>query len=453
MRANICISFIVLSSLMMACSGNPDMQTSVVKGQITVADSVDSSKDFGGIEVTIIRKDSANAPADTLFHEVTDTTGHFKGEASFAKRSQYPLIVSRNHKNLGQAAVILADKDTLTISAELPGFRPTFSIQSREHDALKTYQRVDRSFQRVAAYANAGRIKGDSLGMELKKWSGIFWQVYQKNKGTMASQLAASESVRLLQGLDNQAMMHKIRTIQDDDELVGIAATYGKEYLAQQKGLHRALGYLDSLQKMTQKKDMNMRIQMERIKLLYDSAKVKNAKADLETFQQSFKENKKAQSWADAISYDLNYLSPGDSIPSFSFEADGRTISRDSLLGTPYILEISTLANQLYQEQYDRTIVIHSIYKNYGLQVVTIPLDQSQVTIDAFFSERVKAWPVASANTFNADSLLTKFNVRVIPTRFLVNRKGNIVRKYIGREYQDIIQGIQTLTKNEKPTS
>jgi len=45
------------------------------------------------------------------------------------------------------------------------------------------------------------------------------------------------------------------------------------------------------------------------------------------------------------------------------------------------------------------------------------------------------------------------FNIRVIPTRFLIDRKGRIVRKYVGREYTDVIQGIQSIIKQDKTAS
>lgn len=174
----------------------------------------------------------------------------------------------------------------------------------------------------------------------------------------------------------------------------------------------------------------------------------------MQDFKKNYDKSSNATSWATSISYDLNYLSPGDTIPSFSFGVNGKTISRDSLIGTPYILEITTLANRLYQDQYDRTVAIHSLYKNFGLQVVTIPLDNSQVTVDAFFEARgVQPWPVASAQAFEREELLDLFNIQVVPTRFLIDRKGRIVRKYVGREYDDVIQGIQSIIKQDNTPS
>ncbi|MGD8426810.1 MAG: TlpA disulfide reductase family protein [Balneolaceae bacterium] len=450
MKRNQFLIVVLIAAAFLGCSSQMNRKAARIEGQVTVADSVDATHNFSGIELTIIKKDSSNADADTLFNATTDSSGSFSGRAFFDSKGQYPLIVSRHDKNLGRVGVLLADNDTLKITGQLPDIEQTISISSREHDAMQVYQRVDRTFQRVAQFANAGRLKGDSLQHELKKISDLFWEVHNEKDGTIASELAARRSIQLLQGWNNKLMMGRIRKIQNNDQLSDLGATYGKNYIASTRGLSPALSYLDTLANITEDPDKKMRIDMEHIKLLYDSARVDAAKEKLKTFKEQFPDNKTAEKWAESISYDLNYLSPGDAIPDFEFTDNGETISRDSLMGTPYILEITMLSNPLYQEQFDRTVVIHSLYKNYGLQVITIPLDRSQVTINAFFDERVKPWPVADAKAFDRKKLLDKFNIHLIPTRFLIDKKGNIVRKYVGKEYQDVIQGIQTIIKQDK---
>lgn len=440
--------------LMAGCSSEPETPSALVKGHITVSDSVDSSGDYSGIGITIVKRDSASAPVDTVYHQLTDSTGHFSGRAAFPGRGFYPFIISRNGKKIATARLILANRDTVTVDAELPDLSQTLNIQSKENDALKVYQRVDRAFNRVAAYANAGRIAADSLSIELEKWSGIYWSVYEKNDQTLAGKMAASEAIRLLNGFNRKEMMQKVRIAQKDEDLVNLAAGYGKDYLAHQQGLDQALAYLDSLKKQDYGREQKMRLQMERIKLLYDSARVEEATRELNHFKNQYADSKDAKQWASDISYDLTYLAPGDSIPDFSFKLpDGREISRETLMGTPYILEITTLANRMYQQQYDRTVAIYHIYKNFGLNIVTIPLDQSQVTVDAFYQERAKPWPVAPAHAFKREAILDRFNISRIPARFLVNRKGRIVRKYIGNEFEDVVKDLKTVINQTEENS
>lgn len=451
MKINYFGGLLLLLLAFAGCSSGDDTPSAYIKASFSVADSIDASGDYSGIGLTIIKRDSLNADSDTLFHQLTDSSGVLSGRVQFPEKRQYAAIISRNDRNLDRIALILADDDTLNISAELPGIQNTLQVASREHDAMDDYRRITRGYQRVMAYARAGRISADSLGDELNKWSNLYWEVYQKNEETLASELAASESVRLLEGWNNEAMMERIRTLQDRDAFIGLGATYGKSYLAEIQGLDYTLSYLDTLKNNAKSEDTGMRVEMETIKLLYDSARVEEAKQQLEAFRQKYGQSEDVKQWAETIDYDLNYLSPGDTIPSFSFQVNGQLVSRDSLVGTPYILEITTLANRLYQEQYDRTVAIHSLYKNFGLQVVTIPLDDSQVTVDAFFEARgIQPWPVAPANAFEREELLNQFNIRVVPTRFLIDRNGEIIRKYVGREYEDVIQGIQTIIKQQE---
>lgn len=449
MKTNYLFIAFVIAILGWGCSTEPDTKYTHISGVISVADSIDATGDFSGIGLTIFKPDSANSDADTLFHTVTDSSGTFSGMAIFEQKGRYPLLISRNQKNIARIGVILADEDSVEINGELPNLENTISISSREHQALDQYQRLNKGFQRVNRFIRAGKLKGDTLRQEIHKWSDLYWQVYQKDEGTIASELAARKSISLLQRLDNELMMKRIREVQTKDNLSDLGATYGKRYIADSRGLDPALSYLDSLANMTQSDPKSRRIAQEKIKLLYDSARIDAAKKKLKAFKKRYP-NRSSEDWVKSITYDLNYLSPGDSIPDFQFTQNGNIISRDSLLGTPYILEITRLSNSLYQNQFDRTLVIHSIYKNYGLEVVTIPLDEKQVTVDAFFQERMKPWPVADAQAFDRQKLLKEFNIRLIPTRFLIDQEGNIVRKYVGKEFQDVIQDIQTVIKNKK---
>lgn len=445
MKINWALTVILVGIISWGCSTGTNQNQAHISGEFT---GIDAEQDSARIALTIISQDTAGT--DTLFYTMIDTSGTFSGTTTFAERRQYSMLISQSEQNLGQMGIILADGDSVRIEGEFPNLEESLTVSSREHDAMDQYQRLNRNFRRITQAASSGQLTGDTLRQQLHNWTDLYWEVYKNRKGTIASQLSARQSIRISQGLDNQKMMNRIREVQDNDELIDLGTTYGKEYIADSRGLDPALAYLDTLSRITEAKDKAMQIDMERIKLLYDSARVDVAKERLNTFKEQYPDDESSKEWVETISYDLNYLSPGDSIPDFQFTQNGKTIGRDSLLGDPYILEVTRLANQLYQNQFDRTVVIHSIYKNYGLQVVTLPLDESQITVDAFFDERVKPWPVADAQAFDRQKLLEEFNVQLIPTRFLIDREGKIVRKYVGNEYDDVIQGIQTIIQKDK---
>lgn len=448
-------SILALLTIVFAnCSSEPEMQTALINGKITVADSVDSSKDYSGIQLLITHREDVDSEVDTLFLEQSNRLGNITGKVEFPFQGIYPVYISRNGNVIGSTQFILADNDTINFSGELPGLSENFEVDSRENRAMEVYNRVDKGFRRVLAYINAGAVADTLIEDELRKWSDLFWEVYENYPGTFASNMAGGESVRLLNTFDQNLMMKRINDALPSDEMIGVAAKYGFEYKAETQGVEGAVSYLDSLQGLTKNPKIKRALDQERIAFYFDSARVDIAKDLLAEFEKEYDDDPKAQQWAKTIGYDLSYLAPGYRVPEFSFETDeGEIIAPDSLVGKPYILEITPVASRLYQNQYDRTVVIHQIYQNYDLEVFTIPLDKSEVTVQAFFDERVKHWSVAKFGGFDVQKLIETFNVTQVPTRILIDQQGNIVRKYVAEDFTDVIQGLNTIIKQNQKGS
>jgi len=447
-----CCLFLVLSN----CSRETgDELHTVVKGNITVADSIDASGDFSGIELLIFKKDSANANADTLFYEQTDSTGYFEGAALFNTERFYPLLITRNGNNIGRGQIILSHLDTVSISAQLPQVNRTLSFSSYQHKALNVYRRVDQQFNRVAQFAQQGAIAQDSLPAELNKWGSLYWEVYERFPKTIAGRLAAAKSLDITWKLDYDNALDRIQRLTKNEKALSIAANYGKQLIADSSGLTRSIQFLDSLKGLTNVKENLRQLDRTKIQLLYDSAKVDETEALLSDFKQTYTLDRNTKNWTDYIGYDLENLAPGDTLPGFSITTvEGKKITRDSLRGTPFILEITSLTNELYKQQYDRSLVLNQIYQTKNLQFVTLPLDPSQVTIEAFFEARGGVpWHVANAESVDPAEILEKYNINRTPARFIVDSQGRIVKKLIGTEYQDGIQYIKKTitTRQENP--
>jgi hypothetical protein len=447
--------YLILLTIFIAnCSGEPKWESVSIDGRITVADSIDNSGDYSGIEVVIVYQKSIDSEIDTLFNKVTNKSGIVKGKLDFPEKGVYPVFFRRNGNQIGATQFILAKNDTISFSGELPGLDQTFDIDSREHRAMKTFNRINRGFNRVSTYISAGAIEDSLLYGEVFKWSELYWEVAQKNPNTVASNLAVSESVKLLNMLDKSLMMTRIDQSLDQDGRIFVAANYGFSHVSKSEGIEKGVSYLDSLMTLTNDEEIVLSLSKLKIEAYYDSSRIDEAKNSLSEFESDYKDNKNAMEWAKTIGYDLVYLAPGFRVPNFNFiTQEGDSVNAASLVGKPYILEITPIASRIYQNQYDRTVVIHQIYQNYGLDIFTIPLDQSEVTVNAFFEERVKHWPVASFNSFDIQKLIENFNVTDVPTRILVDQNGNIVRKYVTTEFTDVIQGLNTIINQTKRES
>ncbi|WP_185957196.1 TlpA family protein disulfide reductase [Gracilimonas mengyeensis] len=450
------LAILTVSAGMLACSGETNTpKKTLVQGTITVADSLDDSGNYEGIYVTIVNpEDTSGTGLDTLFHEVTNKAGRFAATVTFPEKKYYLMSVSRNNNTIGELGVILAEDDTLTVQAELPGVQQTVKLESREHDAMHTFTKVDQGFNRIRAFAQSGALTDTQMVEEIQKWSDLYWEVYEKNQNSLAAVLAAEQSARLLNSWNQEEMLRRIDQVLPDKYMSQVALDLAKPYIARNQGFDAASAYMDSLSSIVDDEEAKEIIFRQKIQFYFDSSRVKEARNLLENYEEEYADNQRSKEWARRIRYDLNYLAPGVQAPEFSFVTmEGDTVNNEKLEGDVYILEISPLASTMYQNDFDRTVILHEIYRNYGLKILTIPLDQSEITVNAFFEERSKLWPVAKLGSFDVQDIIKKFNVVQVPTRLLIDENGVLIRKYEGREFEDVIQGINKAFRNNKSPS
>lgn len=443
--------FFIAAIIMFGCSKkDSELNEAYISGRVTVDQNLDSSNDYSGIELLVSFQRSDGESRDTLFYAETDDDGNFSGTAQFENRDLYPIIVSRNQNTFGILNVVFADGDSVSISAELPNVNQTAEISSNENDVFQIYERVERNFNRVAQYINAGAISDDSVLVELQNWSNLYWDIYNEHKNTFASELAGNMSITLLSGWNDSLMIERAESlIGAQSRLRSNGRSVMVSYYAETEGLDRALSFLNRVENLSSGRNDIMTIQMDRIELLYDSSRTSEAATQLSQFREMFDDVPLAMEWAENIGYDIEFLAPGSPFPDFSFVTiTGDSVSTNSMEGVPYIIEITRFDNPLYQRQYDRTVAIYQIYNNFGLDIITVPVATNPVMFEAFFEERDMLWKLVQPNSFDAEELIERFNITRVPTRFLVNSDGQIIRRYIGEEYQEVVRGLQNITSS-----
>ena len=439
----------VLIFALLSCSReSPDpIQKAIVKGNITVDRNLDPSGDFSGIRLLTTSRNEIGV-TDTLFFAVTDSIGDFEATATFSESDIYPMLVSRNANILGIINMIFADGDTVRISGQIPNISETVTIDSRENEVYRTLERVDNSFDRVVSFINAGYFTADSVGLELEKWSDIYWEVYETYPKTYAGKVAAENSISLLRTWNDSLMVSRADEImRESGKIEPATLNTVVEYFAEFSGLDHAIAKLDEYKNITDSRSQVLDIEVQKIELLFDSSRTREANRLLDQFKTTYSDNQLAMQWAENISYDLEFLAPGYPFPRFEFvKLTGDSLSNRSLRGKPFLLEITRFDNFLYQQQFDRTVSIYQIYQNFDLEIITVPLATTEVTLQAFFSERSQLWNVIQPGSFDPDELITLLNINRLPTRFLVDREGDIIRRYVGNEYDDVVRGLQLIT-------
>ena len=439
--------FLMLLLILASCSSEPEALQSRFVADVSVADSIDQTGDFSGFNFLIFSRASINDPIDTLLYVTTDKSGHTEGNFKFERAGSYPVQITRNGRNIASLQIWLAENDTTHLTGEFPAFDKTYNIDSREQDAMEVYNRVEAAFARTNTFILNGKIPEDEIGSELQKFVDLYWEVFTKNPGSFASKFALERAITLLNTFDEEQMFEKLQQAFSDDYAFGLAATIGKEYVADYRGLDATVAYLDSVKTLTKKEDIHRVLDQAVIKLQLDSLNIDQARQLLTSFEKNYENPDEYTFWYKNMRFELYDLTPGEPVPAFSFETvDGDTISNESLLGKPYILEFSLMANQLYQSQYEKSTVIYQLYAPQGLQYVTIPFDESSNTIVGFFQERDRFWDIANPPSVDRKKMTEEFNIHFFPTRVLVDAEGNMNRKFIGEEFDGIIPAItQTL--------
>lgn len=436
-----------------SCSRVHQKPSTLVEGRITVNKNVDTTHDYSGIGVTIIFKKDTASNADTLFHAITNKGGYFKGIAHFTKRGIYPILVSRNGQLISSSSLILANKDTVSIRATIPDFRKSVRIKSRENSAYQTYENVQNNYQRLANYVNDGVLPQDTIPSLVKTWSKLFLSIRHQYPGTMAADQATINALNLMLGYNNPEVVQiydslKTQSVARKDLISTVTSA-----VAQEKGLNGTLKFIDSLSDKAQNPRYIMKLTKRKIELLYDSTKISKAHSELLAFREKYdREYPDAAKWSKSFQYNIDHLAPGMKMPAFKvWTSKGDTITNATFKGKPYILEIAGLANSLYQNQYENLVAINLIYKKFGLKLITIPLDQNQGTINAFYKSRGgEQWLVAAAGAYKYSHMLKRFNVQYVPTRFVVNGKGKIVKEYVGGNVNLLLGGLRIAFKNQK---
>ncbi len=210
-------AFVLLTLFIISCTTDDSMDRNspYIEGRVTVADSLDQSGNYSDIQILSSVRSGAES-VDTLFYAVTDSSGYFSAHADINENGIYPVLFSRNNNNFGLLNVVLAEKDTVHITAELPDVRNSAVIESEEQEVLRTLERVERGFSRVANFINAGAIAADSVQIEIEKWSDIYWQVYEENKGRHAARLSGESSASILQDWNDSLMVHRANEVLEE---------------------------------------------------------------------------------------------------------------------------------------------------------------------------------------------------------------------------------------------
>lgn len=127
------------------------------------------------------------------------------------------------------------------------------------------------------------------------------------------------------------------------------------------------------------------------------------------------------------------------SAPSFTLpDIYGKSFSSERLKGRVVILDFWATWCPPCRAEIPHFISLYNQYKGQGLEIVGVALDQGgSRTVKSFAEDFGMNYPVLIGNQEIANAY---GGIRGIPTTFIIDRKGNIVEKFVGYRDKEVFE-------------
>ncbi len=415
-----------------------------LQGRITVNPEVDSTRDYRGFEVLVLRQ-AAEGRLDTLGYAVTDVQGHFATGVVAPARGIYPLVVRRRGTTVAATDYVVAEGDSARLEVELPLRRP-LHIRSTENAAWTAYQNtmalhregLIRSLQDTTDAAGA-------MEAQIRQTAHVLWSMRTTYPNTLGAAQGAVESISLLEGWNDSLVVARAREIEPSNPRFVESARLARRAEARRSGQAAALALLRDFRERAISPAQKAALHAEIVQAHIDSLEQEEALAAARQLAQEYPGTPWA-AWAERAEYEVENLLPG--MPAPTFEATtwaGEPFDLGALAGRPVVLEFYQPADELYQGQLAARKALYDATRAVDLALVSVSFQPDTLLNEAFFEGRDLPGTHIVATTEQARALVETYNIGALPTRLLVDADGTIVGKYVGSAFAALQEEVRRL--------
>lgn len=425
---------LVLCLIFAACgssSGQPvDPVRSYLEGVVTVSAEVDSTQDYSGFEILVLRQDTAQG-LDTLAAVTTKTSGSFATEVAAPERGVYPVVVRRRGTMLARGDLVVAQGDTARFEVELHEQPRNLLIRSNENAAWNAYRTAYASQNEMLVTAltdSSGAQQGLQRSME--NAAAQMWRLGDTYPGTLGGELAVAQAVVMLSGWNDSLALARAGAIEVGNPRYADVARAVRQARARREGQGAAIAALRRYRDQADDPEVQAAIQVELVRARLDSLEEDSARAAVAQLL-AMEPGEPWASWAEQVSYEIENLMPGKPAPAFTLETmDGETIRLADLQGRPVVLEFFRPGGDLFERQLPaRNAFVNS---NESLATVIVSLQPDVSLNETYLDGRdVPGYYVVLPEGAEAP-VVQAYNVAQLPTRVLIAPDGTIVGKYVG---------------------
>ena len=159
---------------------------------------------------------------------------------------------------------------------------------------------------------------------------------------------------------------------------------------------------------------------------LIDRFKIVNSKTFLAQIYEALGNTERAVEYRRKVTPPLGLL--GKPVPDFSAtDLDGKPISIQDYRGKVVLLDFWAVWNSFCITDILNIKKIHETYRDQGFDVIGVSLDTDEAKLRNFLKENNISWRQIYSGQERQSPFVQKFDVRSIPTRWLIDRDGTLI--------------------------
>lgn len=429
------VFFFALFLFGMGCESEESTVQSYLEGTVTVSPNVDTSQNYSGFRVLVAH--AQGRTIDTLGHTETDRQGNFQMTVTAPERGVYPLILwgRQGQERLGQIDYVVAPGDSGTMEAELPLERP-LRVRSPENSAFLAYRNtMTMHRETLVQRLKEGAHSSDALAQSIRQTSSILWSLRDSYPQTYASDLSAVESLSLLEGWDDSLVVARAQQIGPSNPQYVEAAQIARRASARLYGQDSTLSLIDNFEARATSPQQRAGVQAIRVRAFVDSLQSEAALSAAQQLQAEHPDTEWAE-WADRAMYEAKNLLPGMDAPELEVQTmAGDSLRLSDLWGRPVVLEFYRPDSDQFTRQLSSRNALHEATRSDSVTFLSISVEPDTVLNRAFLNSHAFPGHHVIASDGTEDSLVRRYNVADVPTRFLINADGEIVDRYEGSAF------------------
>ena len=441
----------LLAALLLAACGGSGAEdegggvTSYLAGQLSIHPRVDSTRDYSGFEVLVAR---GGVGVDTLGFAVTDTAGVFTMRIRAPERGVYPLLISRGGALLTAAEIVVAEGDTTRLVEQLPTGNRLLRLRSPENAAWLALRNTKAQFNAavVEQIQGAGYDEGRARNSVLQT-ARILWGMREMFPATVGSELAAAEAVAMVAGWDDSLAVAWAEALDPAEAGFADAASVARQATARREGPEAALQRMRAFQARATVPEDRARLLQEVVLAFRDLDQPDSALATARRLAADFPETPYAR-WASRAAYDLENLQPGMPAPDFATtDIDSADLALQALRGRLVLLEFYTPQSAVYLRELPLRRALRATIPADVLEIVSVSVEPDTALSRALLAGR----DLAGRHVFLPEGLdaelARRYNVNVVPMRYLIGPEGRILARYAGGAMTTIQQDVLALLR------